>query len=98
MMMLGAVIASGSIEEVVTREIIREVYGLDSGLDCHLLSDPRTGRPTVVPRDWRLLWREGQNGSGKKGLCLTSHCLPAALDGAASGGPRAGIWAREAFW
>lgn len=43
----GAIVATGAVNEVVTPERIREVYDLE----CDLLTDPRTGRPIVVPID-----------------------------------------------
>ncbi|WP_306515176.1 ABC transporter ATP-binding protein [Corynebacterium sp.] len=43
----GAIQASGPVNEVVTPELISQVYELD----CILLEDPETGRPIVVPKN-----------------------------------------------
>ena len=43
----GAIQASGPGNEVVTPELISQVYELD----CILLEDPETGRPIVVPKN-----------------------------------------------
>lgn len=42
----GAIAARGSVNEIVTESLLREVYDLD----CRLLEDPETGRPIVIPR------------------------------------------------
>ncbi|MCS4535686.1 ABC transporter ATP-binding protein [Corynebacterium sp. HS2168-gen11] len=42
----GAIAARGSVNEIVTESLLREVYNLD----CRLLEDPETGRPIVIPR------------------------------------------------
>jgi iron complex transport system ATP-binding protein len=41
----GQVVASGSPQEVVTREIVRQVFGLES----QVIEDPVAGTPLVVP-------------------------------------------------
>ncbi|KAM9862341.1 ABC transporter ATP-binding protein [Leucobacter sp. BZR 635] len=41
----GAIVAEGTPEEVVTEEIVREVFGLE----CRVVPDPVAGSPTVVP-------------------------------------------------
>lgn len=40
----GRVAAAGPVEQVLTAELLAEVYGLDAELVPH----PRTGRPMVV--------------------------------------------------
>ena len=40
----GAILVQGSPEEVMTADIIREVFGVDA----HVTSDPRNGRPHCV--------------------------------------------------
>ena len=42
----GAIIAEGRPNDVVTAEVITEVYGLD----CDVVPDPVSGTPMVVPR------------------------------------------------
>ena len=39
--------AEGQVNDVVTPELMEDVYGLR----CELLHDPRSGRPIVVPVD-----------------------------------------------
>ncbi len=43
----GAVVAQGEVDQVVTAELVEEVYGLP----CRLITDPVSGRPIVVPLD-----------------------------------------------
>jgi iron complex transport system ATP-binding protein len=43
----GAVVVQGQPREVVTEELIEDVYGLP----CRIIEDPETGSPLVVPRD-----------------------------------------------
>ncbi|PRQ10824.1 Fe(3+)-dicitrate ABC transporter ATP-binding protein [Corynebacterium sp. 13CS0277] len=53
MMKDGRIVAEGAVEDVVTSELLKEVYALD----CDIVPDPRTGRPIVIPRDdedWTL--------------------------------------------
>lgn len=47
MMKEGAIVAEGQVNDVVTPELMEDVYGLR----CELLHDPRSGRPIVVPVD-----------------------------------------------
>ncbi|MDO4761645.1 MAG: ABC transporter ATP-binding protein [Corynebacterium sp.] len=42
----GQIIRHGKVSEVVTEELLKDVYRLD----CRLVDDPETGRPIVVPR------------------------------------------------
>ncbi|MDO4632141.1 MAG: ABC transporter ATP-binding protein [Corynebacterium sp.] len=42
----GAIHAEGKVKDVVTEELLKEVYDLD----CRLVDDPETNRPIVVPR------------------------------------------------
>lgn len=41
----GNIVAAGSPAEVVDREMVREVFGVE----CHILPDPVSGAPIVVP-------------------------------------------------
>lgn len=41
----GLVVAEGAPADVVTVELVRDVFGLD----CHVIADPVTGTPMVVP-------------------------------------------------
>ncbi|WP_278313872.1 ABC transporter ATP-binding protein [Lolliginicoccus levis] len=45
----GAVVASGPPREVVTPELVREVFGVD----CIVVDDPLSGTPMVIPRPRR---------------------------------------------
>nr|WP_028709270.1 ABC transporter ATP-binding protein [Propionicicella superfundia] len=42
----GAIVVQGDPAEIVTAELIEEVYGLA----CRIIADPETGRPLVIPR------------------------------------------------
>lgn len=41
----GAIVASGAPDELITVELLREVFGLES----QVLVDPASGRPLIVP-------------------------------------------------
>ena len=41
----GRIVAQGDPGEIVTAELIEDVYGLP----CRVLADPETGRPLVIP-------------------------------------------------
>ena len=43
----GAIVAQGEVNDVVTAELIEQVYGLP----CQLITDPNVNRPLVVPLD-----------------------------------------------
>ncbi|TDQ49963.1 ABC transporter ATP-binding protein [Actinorugispora endophytica] len=43
----GAVVAEGDPDEIVTAELVEEVFGLP----CRVIPDPETGTPLVVPSD-----------------------------------------------
>jgi len=45
----GRIVAAGHPGEVITAELVREVYDLDA----IVIPDPETGRPLVIPRDRR---------------------------------------------
>jgi iron complex transport system ATP-binding protein len=45
----GAVVAQGDPQEIVTAELVAEVFGLP----CQIIPDPETGTPMVVPSDRR---------------------------------------------
>lgn len=47
MMKDGAIVAKGTVDEVVTADQVSTVYGIP----CDIVPDPRTGKPLVVPRD-----------------------------------------------
>ncbi|MGO2612260.1 ABC transporter ATP-binding protein [Corynebacterium flavescens] len=42
----GAIVAQGAVEDIVTPELLREVYDIE----CDIIPDPVTGRPIVIPR------------------------------------------------
>lgn len=46
-MQAGSIVAQGAVGDVVTAELIREVYGLP----CQLIADPISGRPLVIPSE-----------------------------------------------
>lgn len=43
----GAICAQGRVEDVVSEELLQEVYGIE----CEILHDSRSQRPIVVPRN-----------------------------------------------
>jgi len=43
------VVAQGDPQEIVTAELVAEVFGLP----CQIIPDPETGTPMVVPSDRR---------------------------------------------
>ncbi len=45
-MKTGQVIATGPPEQVLTQQLLREVFGLDA----RVVADPESGGPMVVPR------------------------------------------------
>lgn len=45
-MKAGSIVAQGDPQEVVTAELIAQVYGLQ----CQIIEDPQTGTPLVIPR------------------------------------------------
>ncbi|MCK7637183.1 ABC transporter ATP-binding protein [Corynebacterium pygosceleis] len=47
MMKEGRIVGTGPVTELVTADLIADVYGLD----CDLITDPHSGRPIVVPLD-----------------------------------------------
>lgn len=47
MMKKGQIVAQGPVDEVVTAQLVADVYEMN----CDLFTDPRTGRPVVVPRE-----------------------------------------------
>ena len=47
MMKEGKIVAEGPVEEIVTAELIEQVYGLP----CQIIHDPVSGRPIVVPTE-----------------------------------------------
>ena len=42
----GAVVRQGPPREVITAELVQQVYGLE----CQIIDDPQTGTPLVIPR------------------------------------------------
>jgi iron complex transport system ATP-binding protein len=46
-MRAGTIVAQGTPSDVVTAELVRQVFGLD----CRVIADPETGTPLVVPAD-----------------------------------------------
>ena len=47
MMKEGHIVGTGPVTDLVTAELIADVYGLD----CDLITDPHSGRPIIVPID-----------------------------------------------
>lgn len=45
-MKAGAIVAQGDPAEVITAELVENVYGLK----CQIIDDPQTGTPLVIPR------------------------------------------------
>ena len=57
----GAIVAQGAVNDVVSAELIEQVYGLP----CQLIMDPNVDRPLVVPLDGLV-----NAGDRKEGVCL----------------------------
>jgi len=51
----GAIVAQGAPGEIVTEELVREVFGME----CRVIPDPETGTPLIVPAS-RARRREGR--------------------------------------
>ncbi|MET0475789.1 MAG: ABC transporter ATP-binding protein [Mycobacterium sp.] len=63
-MKAGSIVAHGDPSEVITANLVEEVYGLK----CQIIDDPETGTPLVIPRaSGRLRARKlsGSTGEGK---------------------------------
>ena len=45
-MKTGGVVAQGDPNDVITEQLVEEVYGLK----CQIIDDPQTGTPLVIPR------------------------------------------------
>ncbi|WP_432141800.1 ABC transporter ATP-binding protein [Streptomyces sp. bgisy084] len=54
----GAVIAEGAPTDIVTAELVKQVFGLG----CQIIEDPESGTPLVVPAA-----RKSRNGGGRGG-------------------------------
>ena len=54
----GRIVAQGAPEDVVTEDLVREVFGLR----CRVLPDPETGTPMVVPVRSRVSPSRGSRG------------------------------------
>lgn len=55
----GHIIAQGNPSEVVTADLVEQVYGLK----CQVIDDPETGTPLVIPRASRRLLARKRDGS-----------------------------------
>ena len=42
----GSIVAQGDPSDVITEELVEDVYGLK----CQIIDDPQTGTPLVIPR------------------------------------------------
>jgi iron complex transport system ATP-binding protein len=49
----GTIVRQGSPADVITAELVEEVYGLR----CQIIDDPQTGTPLVIPRASRFAQR-----------------------------------------
>ncbi|WP_257158928.1 ABC transporter ATP-binding protein [Corynebacterium cystitidis] len=49
-MKAGEIVAQGSVKDVVTAQLLEEVYEIA----CDVIADPRTGKPIVIPRTSRF--------------------------------------------
>jgi iron complex transport system ATP-binding protein len=58
-MKAGSIVAKGHPAEVVTAELVEEVYGLR----CQIIDDPETGTPLVIPRASSRLRARKRDGS-----------------------------------
>ena len=55
----GRIVAQGNPSEVVTADLVEQVYGLK----CQVIDDPETGTPLVIPRASRRLLARKRDGS-----------------------------------
>ncbi|RWR05724.1 ABC transporter ATP-binding protein [Paenirhodobacter populi] len=53
----GAIVAEGKPEQIVTEDLVREVFGLSA----LVMPDPLTGRPMVIPRGGAMDQTQGQS-------------------------------------
>lgn len=53
----GQIVAQGPPGEVITAELVADVFGLR----CELVPDPLTGTPLVIPVPARTSWRHGSD-------------------------------------
>ncbi|MMZ63831.1 putative siderophore transport system ATP-binding protein YusV [compost metagenome] len=60
----GQAIAVGAPEEVVTSEVLREVFGIEADI----VTDPRSGVPLCLPYELYRAATEGRVRAGKKGI------------------------------
>lgn len=60
----GQAIAVGAPEEVVTSEVLREVFGIEADI----VTDPRSGVPLCLPYELYRAAAEGRVRAGKKGI------------------------------
>ncbi|HEX5741861.1 MAG TPA: ABC transporter ATP-binding protein [Pilimelia sp.] len=56
----GAVVAAGDPADIVTAELVRQVFGLD----CRVVADPESGMPMVIPRCAAPRRRPGGSATG----------------------------------
>ena len=42
----GAIVAQGPPDEIVTEDLVREVFGLE----CRVVPDPETDTPLIIPK------------------------------------------------
>ncbi len=75
----GAVVAEGPPADVVTEDLVREVFGLD----CRVVPDPVTGTPMVVP-----VGRRGRRAAAASSSTRATGATPSTgATGATDGGP-----------
>jgi iron complex transport system ATP-binding protein len=58
-MQAGAVVAEGDPRDVITAELVEQVYGMR----CEVIADPQTGTPLVVPAARAVRRRPGSAGT-----------------------------------
>ncbi len=55
----GGILAQGPPEEIITRELIREIYGAD----CDIVANPHDGKPFCIPRGRHTASPESQEAA-----------------------------------
>ncbi|MFE7545052.1 ABC transporter ATP-binding protein [Streptomyces platensis] len=80
----GAVIAEGAPADIVTAELVEQVFGLG----CQIIEDPESGTPLVVPAARKP--RSGGARGGRAVAVPAGETAPSAAEGAPAAGKAAG--------
>src|SRR5690606_29963732 len=72
----GRVVAAGPPKEIVTAELIHEVFQLP----CRVIDDPETGTPLVIPAARRRAVPEREGAPGPSGRGAAEGAVPSPQD------------------